>query len=105
MGSGRFYLREILAQGWLMIALTDEEVLGMEERDDEKGVRIIVSKDFYGGELVDEARALEAMRRADVLILTGDRIIELAIRHGYVNPESVLRVGRLSHTQVFKFSY
>jgi len=101
----RYYIRRINAQGWVMVAITDEEILGRSEISEDNGLRIIVSKEFYGGELVDEAAAVKAMESADVLILTGDRVIELAIQLGYVNPDAVLRVGGLSHTQVFKFSY
>lgn len=102
---GRFYLKFIEAGGLLMAAIADEEVLGREAYDPRNGVRIRVSREFYGGRLVGVDEVVEALDKADVLILAGDRCINLAVRLGYVNPQSILRIGDLSHAQVMKFGY
>ena len=102
---GKFYLRYIDAGGVLMAVITDEEVLGMKAEDPQSGIRIIVSESFYKGELVDLDKIIEAMEKADMIILTGNRCIETAIKLGFVNPDSVLKVDNLSQAQVMKFGY
>ncbi len=100
-----FYYVKIyqLSDGGIMAAIADEEVMGKAAYDDETGASIIVSEDFYGGELVDEWEAESILREAEVLVLAGDRIIERAVRLGLVHPDSILKIGGLSHVQVFKF--
>ncbi len=105
MSNKRFYLRYINTGDMLMAAITDEELLGKTVEDKNSGIRIDVRESFYKGELADEEDVIEAMNKADVLILTGDRCIKLAINLGLVNPEAVMRIGEISHVQVMKFSY
>ena len=102
---GKFYLRYIDVRGILMAVITDEEVLRMKAEDPQRGIRIIVSENFYKGELVDLDKIIKAMEKADMIILTGKRCIETAIKLGYVNPNSVLKIGNLSQAQVMKFGY
>ncbi len=102
---GGFYLRYIDTGTVLMAIITDKEVLGKKAEDYQKKLRIIVSEDFYKGDLVDENKIIRAMEKADMIVLTGDRSIKLAIKLGYVNPGSVLRIGNLSQAQVMKISY
>ncbi len=89
--------------GGLMAAIADEEVLGKVAIDRSRNIVIMVSESFYKGRLVQEDEAVDLMARADVLVLAGDRIIGKAIEMGLVNPDSVLRIGGLSHVQVYKF--
>lgn len=88
-----------------MVAIADEEVIDRAVIDDESGVRIIVSRDFYGDKLVDDREVLHLMEEADVLVLTGSRIISKAIELGFVHPDSVLEIKGVKHVQVFKFMY
>ncbi|MCE4613505.1 MAG: DUF424 family protein [Desulfurococcales archaeon] len=102
---GMYYVRVIRIEGGLMVSIADEEVMGKAAVDEESGVRIIVSREFYGGDLVDDDRVEELMREASVLVLAGRRVIKKAIDMGLVNPDSVLEIKGLQHVQVFKFSY
>ncbi|GAB6147624.1 DUF424 domain-containing protein [Stetteria hydrogenophila] len=102
---GLYYVKYYRIPGGLMAAIADEEVLGRLVYDRETGLSIIVSEEFYKGDLVGEEAAERALLEADVLVLAGDRIIEKAIKLGLVDPESVLRKGGLSHVQVFKFGF
>lgn len=93
-----------LPYGGVMAAVADEEVLGKTAYDGESGLSLIVSEEFYKGELVDEEKVERILAGADVLVLAGDRVIGKAVSMGLLEPSSVLRIGGLSHAQVFKFS-
>ena len=101
-----YYARRIYTEeGMLMAVIADEEAMNRAGIDEERGTRIIVSSEFYGSTLVDEKEAVNLMMEADILVLTGSRIIEKAISMGLVHPDSVIEVKGLRHVQVFKFSY
>ncbi|WP_062662062.1 DUF424 domain-containing protein [Aeropyrum camini] len=101
-----FYLRRIeTPEGLVMALVTDEDVMDRAVYDEERGVRIIVSRGFYGGGLATEADAIKAIKEADIVVLTGERSVSIGVRMGLVNPDSVLEVKGIKQVQVFKFSY
>jgi len=102
---GLYYARVIETDHGLMAVIADEEVMGKAAIDEERGVRIIISPEFYGERVIEESEALELLERASILVLAGDRIIGRAIDLGFVHPDSVLEVGGLRLVQVFKFRY
>ncbi len=102
---GLYYARVIETDHGLMAVIADEEVMGKAAIDEERGVRIIISREFYGERVIEESEALELLERASILVLAGDRIIGRAVELGLVHPDSVLEVGGLRLVQVFKFTY
>ncbi len=93
------------AYGVRVVYISDEDVVGRVERDDDRGIVLSVPEILSEGELVDESGAIDAIREADVVVLYGRRIIEVAVELGFVAEESVLDVNGLRHVQIFKFSY
>ncbi len=101
-----FYVRVVeLPDGGVMTSIVDEEILGVRIYDSERRIVIDVSRDFYGGALVEEEDVLRFLEESDILILVGSRIIGMAVEKGLVNPDSVLRVGGIEYVQVIKVSY
>lgn len=87
-----------------MISMADKEIMGkkFEQRD---GIVIDVNQNFYGNKLIDDDEALIYLKSADILILTGSKIVDMAIKEGIVNPDSVLDINGVKHVQVFKFVF
>lgn len=87
-----------------MISMADKEIIGkkFEQRD---GIVIDVDQNFYGSKLVDDEEALIYLKSADILILTGSKIVDMAIKEGIVNPDSVLEINGVKHVQVYKFAF
>ena len=103
---GIYYARIMTTpEGLLMVAIADEEVIDKAVRDEERGLQIIVSREFYGERIIDELEAIRLIEEADVLVLAGDRIVSKAVELGYVHPDSILEVKGVKHVQVFKFMY
>ena len=103
---GVFYARIIdMPNGARMATIADGELLGVEAVDEESGVRIVVSREFYGDMKLDVEEAERLLEEADVLVLAGDRIIGLALEKGLVHPESILEVEGVRHVQIYKFSF
>lgn len=96
----RFYLKiyREKEKNEVLVAICDEELLGKEFR--EGNLRLEVSRDFFGGDLVDERRAVFEMKRATILNLVGSRIISLAIREGLIDPDKVITIEGIPHAQM-----
>ncbi|MCE4607945.1 MAG: DUF424 family protein [Caldisphaeraceae archaeon] len=92
-----------LEGGELMVSIADEDLLGKKFARD--GVSIDVSPLFYGDKTLDDEDATKYIKLADILILTGSKIVNKAIEEGVVNPESVLEIDGVKHVQVFRFNY
>ncbi|RLG76752.1 MAG: DUF424 domain-containing protein [Thermoprotei archaeon] len=100
--SGRYYLKVYRHSGRVVVAVCDEEILGKKFSDSKRGVVLDVSKDFYGGRLVDEKEVLDHIAVADIAVLTGRRIVELASRKGLAIKEVALEVEGQLHLQIIK---
>lgn len=81
-------------------AICDEEVLG--KRINFNGLEIVIKENFYKGELVDEKRAIEIMKTCNIGNLFGNKIVELAIKEGFVDRENVLVLNDILHAQFLK---
>ncbi|MEM7825586.1 MAG: DUF424 family protein [Candidatus Aenigmatarchaeota archaeon] len=83
----------------LVVAICDEELLDTEI---DKKLKIKVSKNFYGGKLIDEEIALELMKKATICNLIGKKIVELAEKSGFVTKENIISINGVSHAQFIK---
>jgi hypothetical protein len=82
-----------------LVACCDKNILGSTLKDDE--LEVHVNDGFYGGETVGEDELVELMRGATIANLMGDRVVELAIQHGFVDRDNVADVCGVKHAQVF----
>lgn len=98
--SGGFYVKIHHSQGYSIVAVCDEEILGKVFREGD--VVLDVSPSFYKGEKVDLRRALESIISADIAVITGRRIVEKLAEIGLVSTEFALRVGDQLHVQILK---
>lgn len=88
-----------------VVYISDEEVVGRVEQDDDRGIVLRVPVILTRGEVVDEPQAIKAIRDADVVVLYGRRIVRLAVELGFAAEDSILDVNGLQHVQIFKFKY
>lgn len=81
----------------VVVTLCDEHII--EKVLDKKGIKLKVSKQFYGEQLVDEPTALKAMEKATIGNLIGDKAIEFAVKNGFVSKENVVVIDNVPHAQ------
>ena len=84
--------------GETLVAACDADILGKTFKG--KGLRITVSEGFYKGEDGDEELLVNRLQLATVANLVGKRTLEIAIRHGFVDPDCVLDIGGVPHAQM-----
>ncbi len=97
------YMKIYEVNGERLIAICDEELLGVKLREGE--ISLYVDPAFYGDQLVPLSVALAEARQATMLNLVGEKIVNAAIREGLVHPAAVLRVQGVPHAQVVKMPW
>jgi hypothetical protein len=65
-----------------------------------KGLRIQVSEGFYKGDSGDEDMLVSRLQMATVANLVGKRTIEIAVKHGFVDPGCVIKIEGVPHAQM-----
>jgi|YelNatPaOPRAMG01_1025707.scaffolds.fasta_scaffold19059_4 hypothetical protein len=83
----------------LVVAICDEEII---DKEIDKKLKIKVSKNFYGGKLIDEEVALKLMKKATIGNLIGKKIVELAEKNGFITRENIILINGISHAQFVK---
>ena len=80
-----------------ILAVCDEEILGVKFADGEK--RIEVYGSFYGDLSIEEEKLALFMEQATIVNIVGKRAVQKAIDLGYVDGDRVLRIGETLHAQ------
>jgi hypothetical protein len=81
-----------------LVAACDAEIVGKTFKS--KELKITVSEGFYKGDSGDEDLLVNRLEMATIANLVGKKTIDVAIRHGFVNPACVLMIGEVPHAQM-----
>jgi hypothetical protein len=81
-----------------LVAACDAEIIGKTFRS--KDLKITVSEGFYKGDSGDEEMLVNRLEMATVANLVGRKTIEVAVKHGFVDPACVLMIGEVPHAQI-----
>jgi len=91
-----FWCKTHLVKGQCIVAICDKDLLGKKIG---KKLKITVSKAFYGGDLIDDKKALELMKRSSICNILGKKIIKLAIEKKFIMKENIMFIGDIPHAQ------
>ena len=86
--SSSFFIKVIERPGERLIAACDEEIMDVEFLS--HGVKIKVSKIFYGVELVSEDELLHEVKRSTSVNVIGTRVVDLLLKNRYIHEEAIL---------------
>lgn len=98
-----FYMKVYNVEDKTMVAVCDEEILGKVFR--EGNVVLDIAPTFYGGEKVGIEEIIEMISTADVVVLSGRRIVDELAKRGLVLKEYALVVEGQPHIQIIKGVY
>ena len=101
-GQKQFIARRIKWQEAVLVNICDEELLGTTVRAGE--VEMPISRDYFGGEKVNESQAIELVRGSSIINLAGTRIVEKVVEANLASPHAVKTVGDVSFLMIYKFS-
>lgn len=93
-----FRMRIYNVHGEILVAVCDSEIVGKTFSDGK--LKIEVKEGFYGSEEFKEEEVSEALKRATIANITGEKAVALAIKLGIVDKKRVLRVSGCPHAQM-----
>lgn len=93
-----FYYKIRRARGKTVLAVCDSELLG---KKFEKGkLALNVSREFYGGQEIG-SEVLDIFPKADIINITGSKIVSLALKGKWISKEGIIKIRRIPHAQIF----
>lgn len=99
------YLKIHRSSNTIVTAACDAELLGKTLEDRTRGIKLIVNRSFYQGELVTVEEGVEAIRVAENVNLVGSRIISAVLKENLANEQAVLVIqtdqGGIPHLQIY----
>jgi len=84
----------------IVVAACDDELLDKTFRGN--GLKLHVSKRFYGEESCSEEELVTALRNSTSANLVGKMVIEAAVKRGFIEKECVIYIGEVPHAQLYK---
>ncbi len=82
----------------VLVAACDEDIVGKTFKG--KDIKITISSSFYKGDLGGEEMLVNRLRMATIANLVGRETMDIALKHGFVEPENVLQIGDVPHAQM-----
>ena len=96
----KFTSRIIEKDGKVLINICDEEIVGKIVKGEE--IEVNISSDYFGGDLLDNDDAVEALHSSSILNLAGKRIIALALKEGVGTKMAVKEIDGTPFLMIYK---
>ena len=85
---------------YTLVAVCDSGLIGQTYRDGR--LKLEIKTDFYRGVATTIREALRAISTADIANLSGNRIVDAAVKAGLVSPSAILRIAGIQHVQIVR---
>lgn len=86
-------------RGHRLLAACDKELLGNEYKEGD--LRLKVGERFYNDDLVDGETLLRFLNTVTTANLVGERVVNAAVKAGYIDEDCILKVDGIPHAQMF----
>ena len=98
----QYVARSVAWERGTQVCICDADLYGKTVEGD--GLQMHISTEYYGGDLVDGAEALELIRRSEMANLAGNVIVEEAIGAKLASELAVRRIGGTAFLLIFRLS-
>ncbi len=101
MKPGGFAVRTAEYKGNVLVNICDLELIGRTVTEGK--LKMHISKEFYLGEAVDDAEALNLIRRCAIVNLVGQRSVALAVDNSVGSRQAIREIEDVPFLMVYKF--
>jgi len=96
-----FSVHSITWMNTSIVNVCDRELLGRTLVDGK--LRMHISKDFFGGELVGEEEATRIIKQSAMISLAGERSVNIALANKLGSPQAVREIEGVPFLMIYKF--
>jgi len=96
-----FSVRSIAWKNSAVVNVCDADLIG--RTLSEGKLKMHISKEFFGGELVEEDEALEIIKRSAMISLAGERSVNIALTNKLGSPQAVREIEGVPFLMIYKF--
>ena len=101
-GDYQYIARKIQWQNVILVNICDEELLGTRVKG--KKVDMDISREYFGGEKVNEDEAINLVKQSSIVNLAGSRIVDKVVDADLASKLAVKTVGSVSFLMIYKFT-
>ena len=83
-----------------IVAICDEDIIGKKIVDKEKCLDI--SERYYKGKRKNELSVVKFMEEANNLNLVGKKTIAVALKHGIISKEGIIKIKNIPHAHMYR---
>lgn len=96
-----FSVRSIAWKNSSLVNVCDADLIG--RTLSEGKLKMHISKDFFGGELVGEDEALKIIRESAMISLAGEKSVNIALSNKLGSPQAVREIEGVPFLMIYKF--
>ncbi|BAK54317.1 MULTISPECIES: DUF424 domain-containing protein [Sulfurisphaera] len=92
-------LNIIRREGYVFVNICEPELIGKTFKEGE--VNLVINKEFYEGQEVSLDYAFSLLDEANVVSIVGNKIIEEAVKRGFLKEEGVISIQGVKFAQIY----
>jgi len=96
-----FSVRSIAWKNASVVNICDSELIGRTLVEGK--LKMHISKDFFGGDLVEEEAAVKLVKESAMLSLAGRRSVNIALSNKLGSPQAVREIEGVPFLMIYKF--
>jgi len=97
----RFSVHSIAWKNARMVNVCDSELIGRTLVEGK--LKMHISKEFFGGDLVEEEEVVKIIKGSAMLSLAGVRTVGVALAHKLGSPQAVREIEGVPFLMIYKF--
>ncbi|MDA4117256.1 MAG: DUF424 domain-containing protein [Thaumarchaeota archaeon] len=94
-------MRTIAWKNTHLINICDTDLIG--KTLSEGALKMHISKEFFGGQLVDESEALQMLKESQIISLAGERCVKMALSNKLGSQQAVRLIEGVPFLMIYKF--
>jgi hypothetical protein len=96
-----FSVRTIAWKNTHLINICDSDLIGKTLKEGK--LQMHISKEFFGGQLVDEGEALQMLRESAIISLAGENCVQMALSNKLGSRQAVRVIAGVPFLMIYKF--
>ena len=103
MSDGGLSVRSLSWKDTTLINICDADLIG--KTVSEGKLKMHISREYFGGQIVDSSEALRMMKDSSIVNLAGQRAVEIALANKLAAEQAVRLIEGVPFLMIYKFSH